>query len=320
MMVYEQRASTILYNIFISQDNDKTFLVPSNCCPIVVAVLLKAKKKFELIDISNETLCIDENTVLSLIKNDPSKYAGILFIRSYGINQSFEDFFLSIKNVNNDILIIDDKCLAFPSFDEEPIYADIHLYSTGYSKYVDLGWGGYANLKNGINYIHHDLAYNPEHLSLLNRSFQNAIDKNEEFNFELIKTDWLDTTHPAYSFDEYKRLIVQSFSESRALKNKFNSFYSSTLPYEIQLGANSQNWRFNIVVPQKQILLESIFKEGLFASSHYTPASKIFYNKKSSNADRLYSTIINLFTDKYFDFKNAQKMVEIIDKHLMLHK
>lgn len=316
MIVYEQRASTILYNILMSLGNDKTFLVPSNVCPIVVAVLLKVKRKFELIDISNNTLCIDENRVTAMLKKDSSKYAGILFVRSYGINDSFEDFFGSIKNINDDILIIDDRCLSLPSFKDEPINADVNLYSTGYSKFVDLGWGGYANLKDVVNYTPHSLKFNPEDLSLLNTSFRNAIDKTEAFNFELIHTDWLDASIPPISFDEYEKLVLKSYSGSATLKMFFNLRYSSGLSEYIQMGDKFQNWRFNIKVPEKKILLEKIFKEGLFASSHYAPSSMIFYNNESKNADSLYTNIINLFSDKLFPLENIDKIIKIVNEHI----
>ena len=98
--VFEQRASTIIFNLLTSIDNDKTFLIPSNICPIVIAVFLKAEKPFELVDISPKTFCINESKVLKLISEDKNKYGGLLFVRTYGIQDSFESFFKSLKDHN----------------------------------------------------------------------------------------------------------------------------------------------------------------------------------------------------------------------------
>jgi hypothetical protein len=320
MIVYEQRGSTILYNIITSINNDKPFLIPSNVCPIVISVFLKANRKFDLIDISEHSLCIDEKLVLELIKNNQSKYAGVLFVRSYGITDSFEDLFNSIKNINDNILIIDDKCIAPPSFDDKPIYADVNLYSTGYSKYVDLGWGAFANCKDTTKYTQHHLIYKAEHLQSLNTSFRNSINKRETFKFDLISNGWLDTSIPALAFEDYKILVLQSYTESKVLKEKFNDKYSSQLPRTIQLDKKYQNWRFNVIVPAKEILLAKIFNKGYFASSHFAPSSMIFYRKESRNSDALYSKIINLFSDKLFPFSKTDEVISIINKHVNQYK
>lgn len=316
MIVYEQRACTIIYNIITSIDNDKPFLIPSNLCPIVVAVFLKANRAFEFIDISNESLCIDENVVLKTIKKNPTSYAGILFVRSYGTTDSFDGFFSLVKKINNTIFILDDWCLAPPSFDNKPAYADVNLYSTGYSKYVDINGGAYANCNASFIYIQQCLTYNAEHLTALNASFRNSINKTELFNFNLIATDWLDTSVPALPFESYKNKVLQTLPESSVLKEKFNARYGSLLPKEIQFDEKFQNWRFNIKVKNKEELMNKVFKAGLFVSTHYAPATMIFYRKEAPNSDALYSSIVNLFSDRYFLFEKTEELIAIINQHV----
>lgn len=315
MRLFEYRASTIIYNIITSLDNDKPFLIPSNVCPIVVATFLKAGRAIEFIDISVETLCIDEQKILSLLERSPNKYAGILFVRTYGVADSFDSFFNKIKNINKAVLIIDDYCLAPPDFDNYPLVADVNVYSTGYSKFVDLGWGAFANLKNEMPYLRTEAEFSEYDLDILNTSFRNAINKMQGFDFSLINTNWLNTGVPHITFEEYKKTTSVLLEKSKIAKQKYNHIYSSLLNKHIQLVPKFQNWRFNIIVPQKNLLLEKIFNAGLFASSHYAPATMIFYRSTAENSDLLYENVLNLFSDNCFDFERAETMTKIVNEH-----
>jgi hypothetical protein len=69
-------------------------------------------------------------------------------------------------------------------------------------------------------------------------------------------------------------------------------------------------------VPDKEDLLKKIFKAGLFASSHYVPATDIFFRKTSPHADELSRSVLNLFTDRYFPTEKTGEMVHVILEHL----
>ncbi len=85
------------------------------------------------------------------------------------------------------------------------------------------------------------------------------------------------------------------------------------------MGDEFSNWRFSILVSNKQKLLDEIFKQGLFASSHYGPIDYM-YNKncvENSNAGRIHDKLVNLFNDFRFDQAKACQIVDIINKHVL---
>jgi len=315
MIIYEKRASSIIYNFLRSIDNERALLIPANICPIVVVTFLKARRKFEFVDISNQTLCMDENIVLDKIRNAPNKYAGVLFVRTYGIMSSFEYFFKQIKETNDNLILIDDRCLTVPDFSRpNNTYADILLFSTGYSKFVDIGFGGFALAKDSLNYQKHAVDFNRDCLEKLISGIKFSISAKKKFHYE--DSDWLDSLYPEIAFDEYRRMVSEKINESFKIKNALNKIYFQNLPKEVQLKPDYQIWRFNIMVPCKDLLIKDIFDNGLFASSHYSSLSGIFDDGFSEVSDNLHSKIINIFNDRYFSVDKAFKITEIINSHL----
>ena len=96
-VIYEQRAATVLFNFLKSINVPKVFLLPANVCPIVPLVFLKAGQPFAFVDISAETLSIDESAVLARLSADPELYAGVLMVHTYGLIRPTELFFAEIK-------------------------------------------------------------------------------------------------------------------------------------------------------------------------------------------------------------------------------
>jgi dTDP-4-dehydrorhamnose 3,5-epimerase-like enzyme len=81
------------------------------------------------------------------------------------------------------------------------------------------------------------------------------------------------------------------------------------------LSPEYQRWRFNIFVDEKEELLQKIFANGLFASSHYASLAGIMDNGMAPNAEILYKRVINLFNDLRVGVEQAEKLVEIISRH-----
>lgn len=148
MILFEDRASFVLYKVLAKLGNKNKFILPLNICPIVPETFMKANIKFEFIDINLDTLCMDEELLLNKIRDDKD-IGGVLFVKTFGIELNIEQLFKKIKELNEDIFIIDDMCLCIQQFDYdiEKSYADMALFSSGYSKYVDIGYGGYGFLK-----------------------------------------------------------------------------------------------------------------------------------------------------------------------------
>ena len=284
MILFEERAATVLYKVLTTLTNPKKFLLPLNICPIVPDTFLKANIDFEFIDINLETLCMDEDLALDKIKNDDT-IDGVLFVKTFGIEFDSEPFYQTIKQINPDIFIIDDMCPCIQRFDYdiENSYADMALFSSGYSKYVDIGYGGYCFLKD--------------------ENFSNIFE-------DMGKTK---------EFLEYKNTLQTQIPLMEKHKEALNSIYRANLPKELHLGEQFNGWRFSILVDNKEKILEEIFKiEGLFASSHYP---QVDYNYKdnpiqNSNAQKVHNKIINLFNDFRFDKEKAYQVVDIINNIL----
>ncbi|SMG46671.1 hypothetical protein [Paenibacillus aquistagni] len=314
-MIFEPRASAVIYNLLNSYEGDKVFLVPANVCPIVLVTFLKAKKRFELIDISNQTLCMDEEDALRKLGNNPSKYAGVFFVRTFGVLGSFEHFYEEIKKINEDFLIVDDQCLSAPDPElSKDTIADVVLYSTGYAKIVDLSYGGLAQLKPNIRYNKNTLSFDEQSHDRIINEYKNSIANNSMFLYK--DCDWLDNTHVGISLEHYLSSIEEAYKTSIETKNIINKIYSENLPQSIQLDSKYQLWRFNIRTSKKDEILDALFKNKLFASSHYASLKGIFSLGKAPNAEDLHANVINLFNDRNYDEERAYRTVEIINKFL----
>lgn len=283
MILFEDRASIVLYKVLMTLDKKKKFLLPLNICPIVPDTFLKTKIKFEFIDISLETLCMNEKLTLEHIKNDP-EIGGVLHVKTFGIDIDSEPFYKEIKALNNDIFIIDDMCPSIQNFNHsiENSYASLALFSSGYSKYVDIGYGGFGFLKNS--------------------EFKNTFEDKSS----------------TVEFLTYKNLLEQEIDKMKIQKKLLNNIYQKGLSSKLYLGEKFNNWRFSIMVPNKDEILNEIFKiDGLFASSHYPQVDYAYTDTpiKHSNAQEVHSQIINLFNDFRFTAEKASKVVEIINRY-----
>ena len=282
MILFEDRAASVLYKVLKSINNNN-FLLPLNICPIVPDTFIKAGKQFEFIDINLDTLCIDEDFLLNKIKLDRA-IGGLLFAKTFGINFDTQPLYKKIKEINTNIFIIDDMCPCVPQFDYgiENSYANMALFSSGYSKYVDIGFGGYGFLKfKDFNEIFKDKS------------------RSEEFL-------------------EYKKKIMKQLPLVKKHKDTLNKIYKNNIPEQFHLGDRFSNWRFSILVFNKIEVLEEIQKVNtLFASSHYPQIDYNYVDKplQNSNTNKIYNNIINLFNDFRFSEEQANKVVKIINRY-----
>ena len=318
MILFEARASIILYNILTSLEKPKKFILPLNVCPIVPATFLKAKVEFEFIDISLETLCIDEKLLLNKVHD--KNIGGVLYVKTYGIELDTTQLFKDIKNINQNIFIIDDCCLQIPKFDYtlKESYADLALFSTGYSKYIDIGWGGFGFLNDDFSYKKNNLTFKEKDLEAFTHATQNCIDNNCLLDYQ--DNFWLGASELKFdNFQLYKNEILKKIEQMHQHKKNLNYIYDTNLPKEIQLGNQFSNWRFSILVKNKETLLKEIFQAGLFASSHYKEIDYMYKDDtiKNSNVQKIHEQIINLFNDFRFDEEMAYKVVAIINKNLI---
>ncbi|MEI7503512.1 MAG: hypothetical protein WCJ61_09530 [Paludibacter sp.] len=310
-MLITQRASGIIYK-FVKTFHNGTYLLPANVCPIVPLTLHNAGVSFEFVDIDNLTLCIDEQKCLELFSLNPKKYQGIIFVRTYGYIYDTTDFFQKLRDVNEKFKIIDDRCLVIPDVDIKVENCDLILYSTGYAKPINVGFGGIGLLNENIIIDNYNES-GPSDLDI-EHFYKAALENNRIL--DSIPLGWLDTRFYKGNIHDYLETIEKE--KNRAFKHKeiLNNMYKDLLPKDILMFDEFQNWRFNILVDNKELLLEKIFENKLFASSHYKPTNVIFNNNRHLEAEKLYHKVINLFNDSYFTLEQAGAVCKIINRYL----
>lgn len=314
--VFEARGCSVLYNLFRSLDGEGSFLLPANVCPIVPATFVKARRAFTLVDIAEPDLTIDRNRCLSFLKKPSKPYAGLLFVRTYGTNQDEDDFFLSLKQVQPDLIIIDDKCLCRPDPDGINLsrVADVTLFSTGHAKYVDLDYGGFAFVEQGVKYQPQESEYSGTAMHALTKQYKTAVDQCAFF--QSAGEAWLDLSQPALPWNDYKDQVDAALKNADEHKESINAIYHRALPDEIQLANRFQGWRFNIRVPESERLVARLFESQLFASRHYPPLMSLSSNEDFPIAKRLHENVVNLFNDRNYDSNMAGRTAELVVEHL----
>ena len=312
-IVQAPRASAVLYNILVSQASDLPWLMPANICPIVPITFLKARVPFEFVDISVETLHMDREQAEALIKK--RRYGGVLYAHTYGELSTPNDFFAKIKSLDPKLLILDDRCLCIP--DLEPDHnsgADVILYSTGYAKFVELNFGGYAFMTDEVPYQPQQLPFSAQAHEELEMAYKVSISRNSKFIYR--DTDWLETSSDLPKWSNYCQQIKNGLKESMQQRAALNTIYAANLSVEIQLPEAYQLWRFNIRVKNKKPIYEAIFKAGLFASSHYVSLAGIMSEGRAPQAEVLADEIINLFNDHHFSAQQARKVCAVIMENI----
>lgn len=288
----DSRASAILFRFLIQQNSRKTLLLPVNICGIVPEVVIRAGYTIEFVDIDTKNYCPDQQIVLDHVNRNPTRYSGFIDNFTYGLQTERSGFYHEIKTVTPEMFIIEDRCSDTPSFDFSG-KADLTLYSTGYAKQADIGFGGYGIVTAHFNEAEEDQTSLCIHAD--NKSYQFS---TNSFPSEM---------------NSYFREIAEKLGRVLPHKELLNNIYVTQLPKEIQLASRFNRWRFNILVENKKEILKRIFEAGLFASSHFMPL-------EGSESDfpvayRLHSKVINLFNDLYYSEEQAFNTCKIINRY-----
>ena len=311
------RASSILYNVLRANKDhfaEGYMVLPANVCPIVPVTFLKAKVAFKFIDIDPLTQCLD----LDLLKQDVVSEAncqGVLFVHSYGSRQETESIFETLKTLNQELFLIDDRCVGVPEtgLEAQNPLANLNLYSTGYAKFVEFGRGGFGYLTNDTKYEVSPGLFTKHGRDALVGQMNESIQKDVAF----IYTDsgWLEQEHDLIEAEYFDRIQAQ-IPKSQKHRDLLNSIYSDRLPKELQMPMDLCQWRFNLQVDNKENLLKAIFDGGLFASSHYTSVSRVFGGSEAPVAEETHRRTLNLFNDNRFTEADALKVCDIVNRTL----
>jgi hypothetical protein len=303
------RASAILYNLLVSRTDRRPFLLPANICPIVPIIFFKAGEAFEFVDISPATLNMNLDQTAERLKT--GKSGGIVYAHTYGDPSTSTDFFSEIKCLDESVLVIDDCCLCAPDLEPDTKNpADVLLYSTGYTKVVDLGFGGYAFIRPEISYQPRHLPFQRADLETVEQAYNASIASRQPFAYH--DSDWLQTDDAPSEWESYRQEIETALVASLAHRREINAVYADRLPAEMQYPEPYQLWRFNLHVKDKKRLLEALFGAGLFASSHYSSLAGIMAQGSCAEAERLAAGVVNLFNDHHYTVEMAERTCQVI--------
>jgi len=311
--VLAQRASAILYFLLKSWRDERPWLLPANICPIVPITFLKANVPFEFVDISTGTLHMDLEQSWALIQT--CRFGGVLYSHTYGEESTPDEFFRKIKEFDETIRVVDDLCLCVPSLQpNKNVFVDVQLFSTGYAKIVDLGFGGYAFLNDNVEYRTFLLSFDARASDQIEDEYKSAVRDRLVFTYKDV--DWLETKPLPLPWQDYSRQIKAGLDKTIIQRTRLNKIYKSLLPLELQLPAEYQTWRFNIRLKDKVGALKKIFEAGLYASSHYASLAGIIAPGRCPSAELLHDSIINLFNDHHFDESRAEQVCNILSVHI----
>jgi hypothetical protein len=317
MILFESRACAILYNLLRTLPGDLPFLLPANVCPVVPLTFRKAGRRFRLLDIDPEDLGMDRRRCLEILAEQPATWGGVIYVRPYGAEvEEVDGFFRALKELRTDLLVIDDRCLCPPDCDGERLAsgADVTLFSTGRAKPVDIEFGGFAHCRDGVPYRRWEAPYCAAALDEVTRRYKEAIVRG--IPCEGGEEPWLDLSAPALGWEDYRIAVRKAAVRAQQHRQRLNAIYAAVLPEEIQLPERFQSWRFHLLVPEPDRLVEQLFAAGLFASRHYASLGGIFCEGRFPEAERLHQGIVNLFNDRYFDEDRARRARDLVLRHL----
>lgn len=319
------RASTLIYHIARNLPQETLCLLPANVCYVVPMSLKRAGMRIEFVDIDPVTLSLPRDEVLQRVYRDRDPVTFLLHNRPYGARLSQDDDILrEIALERPNLVVVDDRCMCRPDLDaveaELVPGVDWTLYSTGYAKYCDLGFGGYAfNInRTSLGVTNTPALQRGEQLALFMKEIDRLLACGDAIadNSDLYSHDWLDQRLLELGEAEYFRQLTIRRDTMDQRKRAINEMYGSTLDSAYCLAGHYQNWRFNILSRNRDRLLQDLTDAGLFASGHYAVSAKLFGSENFPNASALSSSVVNLFNDFYIEFSQVEQVAHIVNKHL----
>ncbi len=311
---YSSRACAVLYNVLKSNNLNGKVLIPANICETIPVTYMKCGFKCFFCDISKEDWQLDKDQTLNIIENEDISV--LHYNHTYGyISDEDDKFLLQVKQKFPEIFIVDDRCLCFPELKGVSNSADLILYSTGKLKCVDIGWGGFGFLADGVKYSINTLPYNEADNKLFERHMKECrAEIGKHVDIDIVLSDWLQIDN---NFDNYFIKVEEELKKIKAHKNQINNIYKNL---NSNLGEAYNNWRFELLVDNPDECRNVLFENNLFCSSHYISLGNGFFQDiKTPVCDYLKSHVLNLFNDSYYSVLQAIQTAEILKKVAVQH-
>ena len=314
------RAASILSRFVKVTSRSATYFIPVNVCPVVPLVLLRYQIPFQFLDIDpKKSFCINLANATNKLRSCRDKQCGLLLVRTYGSSE-YLDLELAIRELKlafEGLRVIDDRCLCMPVVERDAhlqTASDLILYSTGPKKPVNLNFGGFGFTRHDLG-VFSNVPIANRYVSGMERHMLACADSASRFEYP--STKWNIESALPIPEDNYLHQVGIANAKSLQRKKRVNDYYKSEIRNELILREASSEWRFCIKAKNKKEVLNIIWGNGLFASSHFKPIGTAFGCKPSDhpNAWLLYESVINLFNDQYATDDYVIQIVSIVNKH-----
>lgn len=310
---YGNRASSVLYNWLVTNNISGKVLIPANICESVPSTYLKAGIDIVFCDISLDTLQIDSKILFESL-NENQDISIVHFNHTYGCRKQLdEDVIKKLRICFPELILIEDCCLSIPKISGYTTEYDLSLFSTGHTKVINIGKGGFAYYQDKWFYNETPLRYHIEDVERFDKKVKECHKNINSFDISVMTSDWLNT-ECTFNKMTYISEIRDNYLCSIEHKELINSIYNRYLR-SFSLGNDFQDWRYNILVNNQDYCMQKLFENGLFASKHYKSlGSGYFVREEYPNCDWLEDHVINLFNDNCYSAEQAEKTGQLLKK------
>lgn len=309
------RAARLLHDALVGLREDGrsgSIVLPANVCPIVPLTCWRAGFHTDFIDIDPASQGMTADRVAARLRDPRAPQAsGIIFVHAYGrvSDDTLRGVADVLENHGDELFLIDDRCSLVPSFDrpEEERLGDMVLFSTGYAKRVDIGYGGFAWVQPFVGNIGPVEDFSEEAFEHARAFFREPTPRDEAL--AEVPRDWLDS-RPMDESQYFKEVLARRDAALRH-EQELRDIYMTHVPVNLHLGAEFE-WRFNLLVDNPRELIDAIFAAGLFASAHYPSIAQPISGAQTPNAELSGKRLVNLFTNEPFTAEMAEQCAAIV--------
>ncbi len=290
--------------------------MPSNICESIPATYMISGIEPVFCDISETDFQMDKAAAEKIIDSCPISI--LHYNHTYGyISREDNDFLKMIKRKRPSVFVVDDRCLCFPELSAGDDPADMILYSTGEVKCVDIGWGGYALIKDEVEYREFERPYSPDNLKLFQKHIKECHANGAPISDRIAASMWLELCTGNDDPDYFEK-VMNKAEEVKKHKETINNIYK-TIPGSLPAGYC--DWRYQVLLENAGECIKAIFEKGLFCSNHYKSLGNGYFSDVATPInDRLEKHIINLFNDHRFSAEQAEAVAEILSDKAIAKK
>lgn len=312
MLVYRKRAQGIVFDYSKKYLNKTDYvLIPAQVCQIVPVTYMKLHIPYKIVDIDLDTMSMDLKQAKRYLEE--GNVQAMHYVYGYGHNKEDENKRLLELRRTFGCTLIEDKCLCIPEFSEPKREYDLIIYSTGYSKVVDIGRGGFGHLNPKYSLEEQQGVYSEYDKQQIREHFLSCLEEKKLFSQAVAEGNWLEYG-VLEKYTEYRDQIEKEKKNVIEHKRNINEIYDDIIPNKMKMGADFNMWRYNILLKNSSEVVREIFKQGGFASQYYHSLYKVFGEEFFKNAAYIEKHVINLFNSQVYSEELAIRTAHIIRK------